>query len=350
MNIAFWRGKRVLLTGHTGFKGAWLSHWLGKLGAEVTGYSLPPATGPALFNVMAPWPDLDSVIGDVRDRQSLEPAVGSSDPEIVIHMAAQALVGESYTDPVGTLSTNAIGTANLLDVLRGVAALKVVLVVTSDKVYQDVAASRRFVEEDRLGGASPYGASKVAQELIAAAFAQSYLDATGAAVATCRAGNVIGGGDWAADRLVPDYFRSLEAGQPLALRNPEATRPWQHVLDPLGGYLTYAQHLYTQPELPRALNFGPGNGAIDVAGLVGKLDRAGGRESEWTHLNSDVRREQPHLALDSTAAHQTIGWQAHIDIDLAVDWTVQWHRAYEAGEDMRSFSSARIDAYMGLIG
>ncbi|MCP3975841.1 MAG: CDP-glucose 4,6-dehydratase [bacterium] len=345
MNVAFWPGKRVLLTGHTGFKGAWLSHWLGLLGAEVTGYSLAPATDPSLFSVLAPWPSLESAVGDVRDRHAFGAAIEASDPEIVIHMAAQALVGESYEDPVGTFSTNVMGTVNLLDLLRDAPTLQVILVITSDKVYQDVAADHHFVEEDRLAGSSPYAASKAAQELITAAYARSYFATKGVAVATCRAGNVIGGGDWAADRLVPDYFRSLEEGKPLELRNPEASRPWQHVLDPLSGYLMYAEHLHAGADGPPVLNFGPSGAALTVAGLVAKLDLGLGRDRQWNRPSREVWREQQHLELDSTAANEALGWRTHIDIDRAVDWTVQWHRAHEAGDDMRAFSTAQIDAY-----
>jgi len=348
MTPEFWRNKRVFLTGHTGFKGAWLSLWLEQLGAKVTGYSLAPSTSPAMFSLLEPWPDLDSVIGDVRHRESLAAAIATSEPEIVIHMAAQALVRPSYEDPTGTFSTNAMGTANLLDLLRPVSTARVVLVVTSDKVYDNHETGRRFVESDPLGGTDPYSASKAVQELITASYASSYFASRSTRVATARAGNVIGGGDWAADRLIPDYFRSIRTGTEIQLRYPNATRPWQHVLEPLSGYLAYAERLHSDGDTPKALNFGPTDPSLAVIDVVSKLAAASGHTQKWSRHTDDRWPEHDALELDSTAAIERLGWRPRMDVDTALEWTAKWHQAHEAAQDMRVFSIQQIEAYSRL--
>lgn len=349
MSPEFWRHKRVLLTGHTGFKGTWLSLWLEQLGAEVTGYSLAPNTEPAMYSLLEPWPDLHSIVADVRHPESLAAAVAACQPDIVIHMAAQALVRASYQDPTGTFDTNVIGTANLLDALRSVANLRAVLVITSDKVYDNHGAGRPFVESDPLGGTDPYSASKAAQELVTAAYANSYFDPESTRVATARAGNVIGGGDWAAERLIPDYFRSVGAGTEFQLRYPNATRPWQHVLEPLSGYLAYVQRLHSDGDTPRALNFGPSERSLAVSEVVAKLAKVSGHKEQWSRQTDELWPEHDALRLDSGAATATLEWRPRLDVDTALDWTAKWHQAHEAGKDMRNFSIGQIEAYSGLV-
>ena len=264
---AFWRDRRVLLTGHTGFKGAWLALWLERLGAQVFGLALPPTIpSPRGFPNWRPRRSR-SRIGDIRDAGVVARAVQEARPQIVIHMAAQALVRRSYRAPVETFATNVMGTAHLLDSLRGAEGLQAVLVVTTDKVYRNDGNGHPFAEDDPLGGADPYSASKAAAEIVVASMATSFFGGKG--VATARAGNVIGGGDWSEDRLIPDIWRAVKAGKPLRLRNPEATRPWQHVLDPLAGYLRYAERLASGADVPKALNFGPLPGdALTVAEIA----------------------------------------------------------------------------------
>jgi CDP-glucose 4,6-dehydratase len=265
---AFWRGRRVLLTGHTGFKGAWLALWLEQLGAEVVGLALPPDTEPALYSLLAPIIGLRSRVGDIRDPVMLAQAVSEARPQIVIHLAAQALVRRSYRRPVETFGINVMGTALLLDSLRAVADLQAVLVITTDKVYRNSGRGEPFGEDDPLGGGDPYSASKAAAELATASMAASFFAGRGVAVATARAGNVIGGGDWSEDRLIPDIWRAVHSGAPLRLRNPQATRPWQHVLEPLAGYLRYAERLASGANVPRALNFGPPLGDVATVAEV----------------------------------------------------------------------------------
>ncbi|MEM0944639.1 MAG: CDP-glucose 4,6-dehydratase, partial [Pseudomonadota bacterium] len=274
LSPAFWRGRRVLLTGHTGFKGAWAGAWLGRMGAEVTGFALAPQTQPALFE-MLDFPGR-SIIGDLRDPAAISQAVADADPEIVIHMAAQPLVRQSYADPVETYGTNVMGTVHLLEALKPAPAGRI-LVVTSDKVYENDETGRAFAEGDRLGGHDPYAASKAATEIVVASYRRSFFAEAGVALATARGGNVIGGGDFSADRLVPDIARALAAGRPVELRNPQATRPWQHVLDCLSGYLTYLEAL---PDAPAALNFGPADpaDALSVAEVTGAMNAALGQE------------------------------------------------------------------------
>ncbi|MBC7618723.1 MAG: CDP-glucose 4,6-dehydratase, partial [Candidatus Saccharibacteria bacterium] len=257
VDVDFWRGKRVLITGHTGFKGAWLAFWLQRLGANVTGIALPAATQPSLFALLGEKPWMNSHHGDIRDATSLKAAVHSARPEIVFHLAAQALVRASYQQPLDTFATNVMGTANLLEALRDLPSVRVAVMVTTDKVYQNREWLYPYREDDALGGHDPYSASKAASELVIASYRSSYLESAGLAVASVRAGNVIGGGDWSADRLIPDAVRAWQAKQPLVIRNPHATRPWQHVLEPLAGYLALACQLWAKPALAGAYNMGP---------------------------------------------------------------------------------------------
>ncbi len=331
--------------------------WLQSLGAEVTGYALPPVGPVNLWSLLAAaapaGAEPRSVFGDVRDPQRLADAVVAADPQIVIHMAAQALVRQSYRDPLGTFGTNVLGTAALLQACRKLRDLQGVVVVTSDKVYANdgpgPGPGRAFEERDRLGGDDPYSSSKACAELVAASFRESFF-AGGPPLATARAGNVIGGGDWSDDRLIPDCLRALDSGQPVKLRYPEAIRPWQHVLEPLRGYLTLAQALVEQPEgAPLAVNFGPDPASFctvrEVVDAFGT--RFGGRPG-WIPDPDPQPREAGALALSSTLAGLTLGWRPMLDIRTALSWTADWHLAHAAGENMQVFTEAQIARYVQL--
>jgi CDP-glucose 4,6-dehydratase len=349
LDQAFWADKRVLLTGHTGFKGSWTALWLGAMGATVSGFALAPDTDPSLFQLAEVGRDLTSTIGDIRDAGAIQAAVGAVNPQIVIHMAAQALVRRSLAYPIETFATNVQGTVHLLDALRGRSALQVVLVVTSDKVYAHDAQSGPFSEHDRLCGNDPYSASKAAAELVTRAFASSYFDKSGLPIATARAGNIIGGGDFAQDRLVPDAIRATRAGKRLELRHPEATRPWQHVLDCVAGYLLFVEALAGGASVPRALNFGPDPGAsVTVAGLAEAVLSALGREPVWDHVPVTGSIEMSALTLDNSQARKSLGWQGRLSGALGVAWTADWYRAFAAGADVRALTLAQIAAYRGI--
>ena len=345
----FWIGRRVLLTGHTGFVGAWTALWLEKLGARVTGLALAPDSDPSLFRVLAPWPRLNSVVADLRDAGAVAAVVDAAEPQVVIHLAAQALVRQAYRDPVTTWATNVMGTIHLCEALRERPEVEAVLVVTSDKSYLNVEAGRPFTESDPLGGHDPYSASKASQEMVSLAWANSFLKEQGAAVGTARAGNLIGGGDWAADRLVPDLWRSACAGEQVWLRYPYATRPWLHVLDVLAGYLKYSEYLAAGAVVPSALNFGPAAGdSLTVADLAGRVLVGLGAPDTWRADDRPSPAEKRTLSLDAGAALQILGWQPRLGVDEAVRWTVQWYRAFDEGQDMRSFCERQIEEH-GLI-
>jgi CDP-glucose 4,6-dehydratase len=350
----FWRDRRVLLTGHTGFKGAWMSLWLEGLGADVTGYSLPPATQPNLWNIAcAPTQAggrLRSVIADVRDVQRLAEVVAQADPQVVIHMAAQALVRESYRDPLGTYGTNVMGTVALLQACRTLPHLQCVVIVTSDKVYENHGEGRAFGENDRLGGHDPYSNSKACAELVTSSFRDSFF-ADGPPIATARAGNVIGGGDWSQDRLIPDCVRALKSGHSVNLRYPDAIRPWQHVLEPLSGYLTLAEGLAKAPQTaPRAVNFGPDPASFCTVHEV--VDAFGARfagKPGWVRDPAPQPSEAQALTLSSALAERALGWHPRFDIRESLSWTADWYLAHSAGEDMLAFSEAQIVRYRELM-
>jgi CDP-glucose 4,6-dehydratase len=346
---SFWRDRRVLLTGHTGFKGAWLALWLERLGAEVFGLALPPETEPALFSLLQPMSGLRSRLADLRDPAAVAAIVGEARPSVVIHMAAQALVRRSYLDPVGTMATNVMGTAYLLDALRAAEELESVVVVTTDKVYRDTGHRRPFSEQDPLGGSDPYSASKAAAEHLVACMGASFFATSGVAVATARAGNVIGGGDWSEDRLIPDVWRAVRARQPLRLRNPLATRPWQHVLEPLCGYLTYAERLASGGDLPASLNFGPAtDDELTVATVAETMLAAMNGSPCWVREEGPQPKETQHLAIDPALAMRTIGWRPRLNALQALQWTAEWYGAVANGADAREMTAGQIRRYEAL--
>jgi len=359
-DAAFWRGRRVLLTGHTGFKGAWMSLWLNALGAEVWGYALPPAGQPNLWDIVGAAAlgggprqargASRSVMADIRDPERLLEEAARADPNIVIHMAAQALVPESYRDPLGTFATNVMGTAALLQACRSLPHLQCVIVVTSDKVYENHGEGRAFGEGDRLGGEDPYSSSKACAELLTSSLRRSFF-AAGPPVATVRAGNVIGGGDWSQDRLIPDCMRAIELGHPVNLRYPDAVRPWQHVLEPLSGYLALAQGLVEAPrETPRAINFGPDPASFcTVREVVDAFASRFGGRPRWLRDSQPQPPEAQALALSSALARRAFGWRPRLDIASSLSWTADWYSAYSAGENMVAFSEVQIARYRDLM-
>ncbi|WP_097062943.1 CDP-glucose 4,6-dehydratase [Sphingomonas guangdongensis] len=347
---AFWTGKRVFLTGHTGFKGSWLSLWLQQLGAQVTGFALAPPTSPALFEVARVADGMTSHIGDIRDAVALEEALRAADPEIVIHMAAQPLVRASYDDPVGTYATNVMGTVHLLDAVRRAPAVRAVCVVTTDKCYENREWAWGYREDEAMGGHDPYSNSKGCAELVTSAYRRSFFTGDGcAAIASGRAGNVIGGGDWATDRLIPDILRAVAAGEPVLIRNPLATRPWQHVLEPLSGYLVLCQQLWHDPAAAaEAWNFGPRDeDARPVQWIVERMCALWGAGADWTRDPSVQPHEANYLKLDISKARAGLGWQPHWTLSAALESIVAWHRAWLAGDDMRRYCTRELERFAG---
>lgn len=347
MNREFWRGKRVYLTGHTGFKGGWLALWLADMGAEVHGYALAPPTEPNYFTVAKMQDRLArSTIADIRDAAALVQAMQEARPDIVFHLAAQPLVRYSYVEPAETYAVNVMGTVNLLEAVRQTPSVKAVVNVTTDKCYENREWVWPYRENEAMGGFDPYSSSKACSELVSAAYRNSFLEPAGIHLASARAGNVIGGGDWAVDRLVPDFLRALDAGQALTIRSPLATRPWQHVLEPLSGYLILAEKLFDEgPGFAEAWNFGP--------------EEADTRPVQWIveYLCSQVpgatwqcdAAPQPHeantLKLDSSKAKVYLGWRPHWNLQTALGMTLAWHKAWNQGEDMAAISAQQIQEY-----
>ena len=324
-------GRKVLLTGHTGFKGSWLSSWLLGLGADVAGYALEPDTEPSLFDDLDLQSHMGHAIGDIRDLDRLTHVLTSEQPDIVFHLAAQPLVRRSYAEPLYTFDTNIMGTANVLEASRGAASVRAVVVITTDKVYENAETGQAYAEDDRLGGFDPYSASKACAEIVAASYRRSFLDTEDAAlVATARAGNVIGGGDWAQDRLIPDCVRAQMAGEPVVVRNPESVRPWQHVLEPLAGYLTLGRALLERnTDAATAINFGPEpSDTLPVSRMVELFLEAWG-SGEW---ETPELGEQPHeaglLMLDISRAAEVLNWAPAWDAPRAVHAAAAWYRAY----------------------
>ncbi|PPK41407.1 CDP-glucose 4,6-dehydratase [Trinickia symbiotica] len=348
----FWQGKKVFVTGHTGFKGSWLTLWLTAMGARVTGFSLTPDTAPNLFELARVGHGIESVIDDIRDRQRILSAIESAAPEIVIHMAAQPLVRASYVNPVETYETNVLGTVHLLDAIRHVKGVRSVVIVTTDKCYENREWDWGYRENEPMGGYDPYSSSKGCAELVTAAYRSSFFNPStysthGVAIASARAGNVIGGGDWSADRLVPDIMRAITNGETVKIRNPYAVRPWQHVLEPLSGYLILAESLYSQGvRHAEAWNFGPHDAdARPVEAIVGRLTSQWGENARWQLDGGDHPHEATYLRLDCSKARGRLGWRPRWDLDRALDEIVAWHKAAARGEDMRAVTLAQIDAY-----
>lgn len=340
----FWRGKRVLLTGHTGFKGAWLALWLQRLGAQVSGLALAPATAPNLFELARVDEAVDSHLGDIRDAALVRRVVEQSRPQLVLHLAAQALVRPSYEQPLQTLASNVMGTANVLDALRGCADVRAVVVVTTDKVYRNHEWPWPYREDDALGGHDPYSASKAAAELVAACWRDAFLGAQDVALATARAGNVIGGGDWSAERLMPDAMRAWQAGSVLQIRRPAATRPWQHVLDPLAAYLRLAEQLWHGQARHGAYNFGPlTHEAATVRDVVTLARQVHGSGETQFGDGSEGPHEAGWLALEVARARHELGVTPRWSLNEAVTRTVQWYRRQAAGADARALCLAEIE-------
>ena len=355
VNPSFWQGKKVLVTGHTGFKGSWLSLWLQAMGAEVTGYALAPPTSPSLFEVAEVGSGMTSIIGDIRDLDKLQAVFAEHQTEIVIHMAAQPLVRYSYQNPVETYSTNVMGTVNLLEAVRNTTGVKAVVNITTDKCYENREWAWGYRENEPMGGYDPYSNSKGCAELVSAAYRSSFFNADsyaqhGVALATVRAGNVIGGGDWAQDRLIPDILAAFEQNKLVDIRNPHAIRPWQHVMEPLRGYLTLAEHLYEQgSSFAEAWNFGPNEeDAKPVGWIVEQMAALWGNEAQW-QIDTGVHPHEAHyLKLDISKARSRLDWHPAIRLNDALKLIIDWSKQRQAGANVRQLTLAQINSYQTL--
>jgi CDP-glucose 4,6-dehydratase len=355
VDTSFWAGKTVFLTGHSGFKGGWLSLWLQTLGAKVVGYALPPPTDPSLFEVARVAEGMTSIEGDIRDLGRLSAAMAEHQPEIVIHMAAQPLVRYSYANPVETYSVNVMGTVNVLESVRQTNSVRVVVNITSDKCYENREWVWGYRESEPMGGYDPYSNSKGCAELVASAYRNSFfnpLDYTkhGVALSSVRAGNVIGGGDWAEDRLIPDMLRAIAAGQSVVIRSPNAIRPWQHVLEPLKGYLLLAEKMWASgPEFSEGWNFGPNDDdAKPVTWIVNKMTGQWGNGAAWKLDDRENPHEANYLKLDISKAKIRLGWRPRLRLDDALQRVVAWHKAHQSKVDMRQFTINQIEEYTQL--
>jgi len=352
MNSAFWKDKKVFITGHTGFKGSWLCLWLHKLGAKVTGYALNPPTTPSLFELCDISELVNSVIADIREKDKLAQAMLAASPEIVIHMAAQPLVRESYKNPVETYEVNVMGTVNLFEAVRRCKGIKVVINVTTDKCYENKEWIWGYRENEPMGGYDPYSNSKACSELVTAAYRNSFFNLSdyanhGVALASARAGNVIGGGDWAADRLIPDCIRALLKGEKIVIRNPNAIRPWQHVLEPLGGYLLLAKRLYEHgSKYAEGWNFGPDDtDAKPVEWIVNTMCKKWGQDAFYETDKGDHPHEARYLKLDCSKAKAELGWAPRWSLEKAIDTIIEWTKSYNKNKDLREACLEQIEAY-----
>ena len=355
MNPGFWQGKRVLLTGHTGFKGSWLSLWLQSMGAQVTGYALAPPTNPSLFEIAEVAQGMTSVIGDIRDLSKLQAVFAEHQPEIVIHMAAQPLVRYSYQNPVETYSTNVMGTVHLLEAVRNTSGVKVVVNITTDKCYENREWVWGYRENEPMGGFDPYSNSKGCAELVSAAYRSSFFNANnyaqhGVATATVRAGNVIGGGDWAQDRLIPDILAAFEQGRKVDIRNPHAIRPWQHVMEPLRGYLTLAEQLFEHgPSFGEGWNFGPNDeDAKPVGWIVEQMAALWGADAQWQIDSGEHPHEAHYLKLDISKARSRLNWLPALRLKDALALIIDWSKQREVGANMRQLTLVQLQAYQAL--
>ncbi len=349
MEANFWKQKTVLITGHTGFKGSWLSLWLQSKGANAIGYSLPPPTEPSLFEIARVAENMRSIEGDIRDLDHFSSTVAKYNPEIIIHMAAQPIVRMSYKNPIETYSTNVMGTVNILEAVRLAKCVRVLLVITSDKCYENKEWLWGYREQDTLGGRDPYSSSKGCAELVTSAYRESYFSGIKdreqpVSVASTRAGNVIGGGDWAADRLVPDIVRGLLENRPTTIRYPNAIRPWQHVLVPLSGYLSLAEHLWEYGEkFEGAWNFGPREeDAKPVWWIADYLIDKWGQNARWINEQNQIVHEDTLLKLDCSKARTLLNWEPKLKLETTLEWIVRWFKAYAEGKDMREITFGQI--------
>lgn len=352
MDPIFWKGKKVFITGHTGFKGSWLCLWLNSMGAEVTGYALEPPTEPSLFELCRLKEIIHSIRGDVRDLDQLTSAIVKAKSEIIIHMAAQSLVRESYRTPVETYAVNVMGTVNLLESVRNCKGVKAVVNVTTDKCYENREWVWGYRENEPMGGYDPYSNSKGCSELVTSAYRSSFFNQRdytvhGVAVASARAGNVIGGGDWAEDRLIPDSVRALLKGEKIRIRNPYAIRPWQHVLEPLSGYMTLAQRLYEKgPIFAEGWNFGPNDeDARPVEWIIKKMCEKWGNNSSYEIDKGEHSHEAHYLRLDCSKAKAELEWHPRWNLEKAIDSIIEWTHAYKDKRDLRQVSMSQIEAY-----
>ena len=353
MEPSFWQGKKVFITGHTGFKGSWLSLWLKKLGADVVGYALAPLTSPALFQVSEVAQGMTSVTGDIRDRANLCQVMSSAAPDIVIHMAAQALVRYSYDHPAETYEVNVMGTVNLLEAIRACESVRAVLVVTSDKCYENREWARGYRENDAMGGYDPYSSSKGCAELVVAAYRNSFFkQGSSVALATARAGNVIGGGDWSEDRLIPDMVRSFSKKESVVIRNPHAVRPWQHVFEALHGYLLLIEKMWEEPQpFSAGWNFGPDESDSKTVSWIAEGFARHWGDAQWSAGDNPEHPHEAHyLRLDCAKAKSKLHWQRVMDLEMALEWIVEWYRCYYAGEDIRALSEHQLAEFQKMVG
>ncbi len=347
---SFWKGKRVFVTGHTGFKGGWICLWLKHLGVEVIGYSLEPATVPSLFEAADVGEGMQSIFGDIRDHAKLSKAISESKPDVVIHMAAQPLVRYSYAQPAETYEVNVMGTVHLLEGVRATPSVKAVVNVTSDKCYENRERVLGYRENEAMGGVDPYSSSKGCAELVTSAYRQSFFEPAGIALASARAGNVIGGGDWAADRLIPDFLRAMDAGETLNIRSPQAVRPWQHVLEPLSGYLMLAEQLYSNgASFAEGWNFGPSDDDSRTVSWIIERMAEMRKDINWQCDEAPQLHEANLLKLDSSKARRQLNWQPLWQLQTALQKTLEWHEAWRNAEDMRAVSLAQINDYQSTL-
>ena len=346
----FWQNKRVFLTGHTGFKGSWLSLWLHSLGATVKGYALEPPTSPSLFNEANIGNLIESEIGDIRDLSKLQKSMIDFKPDILIHMAAQPLVRYSYDAPIETYEVNVIGTVKVLQAARSCANLQAIVNITTDKCYENDGRTQGYKEDDPMGGYDPYSSSKGCAELVTSAYRRSFLQKQGTALASVRAGNVIGGGDWADDRLIPDILKSFAKGEPVIIRNPKATRPWQHVLEPLSGYLILAQKLYNNGEqYAQSWNFGPNEDDVKpVEWILDKMIQKW-QTSSWQLDKNPQPHEANFLKLDISKAKQQLNWQPKWTLEQSLDKIIIWHQAWLNKANMQEICLQEIQQYIGGV-
>lgn len=356
INKSFWKGKRIFITGHTGFKGSWLSFWLTELGADVKGYALKPDVSPNLYDTLSLGNRMESVFGDIRDLGHLKKEIIEYKPQVIFHMAAQAIVRTSYEDPLETFDTNVLGTANLLESVRSAHSVRAVISVTSDKCYENKEWDWKYRESDPMGGWDPYSASKGCAELVTASYRRSFFlngeaDKNQTGIASARAGNVIGGGDWSKDRLIPDIMRSFSENEPVIIRNPAAVRPWQYILDLLHGYMVLAEKLYDQPEkYSESWNFGPSeNDEQSVEFITNRMVETWGEGASWKLDEGVNPHEAGYLKLDSSKSRMKLGWSTHLNLTEALDYLTIWYKSYFEGEDMTEITKARLKEFEELL-